>query len=94
MGTEIRRVPPAFHHPLDEEGDAIPGAHLEPLYNAGEAQCTCYQLYENGTEGTPISPVFESEASLFVWLREQGCSEDKISMLAKWGHAPSFVVRL
>jgi hypothetical protein len=31
----------------------------------------------------PISPIFDSEAALFSWLREHGCSEDKISMLAK-----------
>ena len=40
MGTEIRRVPPAFQHPLDDEGNPVPGAHLEPLYNAGASHRT------------------------------------------------------
>lgn len=93
MGTEIRRVPPSFQHPLDPEGRPIPGAHLEPLYNAGAAQCTCYQLYENVSEGTPLGPIFDNEAALFSWLREHGIPEANIAMLAKWGHAPSFVVR-
>ena len=93
MGTEIRRVPPAFQHPLDDEGDPIPGAHLEPLYNAGASQCTCYQLYENVTEGTPVGPIFDSDAALFAWLREHDWPEENISMLANWGHAPSRVVR-
>jgi hypothetical protein len=84
MGTEITRVPPGFQHPGDDEGNPIPGAHYEPLYNAGEAQCTCYQLYENVTEGSPISPVFDSETALCSWLRERGCSEAYISMLVKW----------
>ena len=94
MGTEIRRVPPAFQHPLNDKGHPIPGAHLEPLYNAAASQCTCYQLYENVSEGTPVSPVFDSDAALFSWLRERGWPEENISMLVKWGHAPSFVVRL
>ena len=94
MGTEIIRVSPGFQHPLNEEGDHIAGAHYEPLYHAGESRCTCYQLYENVTEGTPISPVFESEAALVTWLRERGCPEATISMLLSWGHAPSFVVRI
>jgi hypothetical protein len=94
VGTEIRRVPPAFRHPIDDEGGPIPGAHLELLYNAGASQCTCYQLYENVTEGTPVSPIFDSDAALFAWLRERGWSQENTSMLAKWGHAPSLVVRL
>ena len=94
MGTDIRRVPPGFQHPLDEEGDHSPGAHYEPLHLAGESQCTCYQLYENVSEGTPISPIFDSKAALVSWLRERGYPEGTISMLESWGHAPSFVVRL
>jgi hypothetical protein len=33
-------------------------------------------------------------ADLVSWLRERGCPEEIISMLVKWGHAPSFVARL
>ena len=94
MGTEVRRVPPGFQHPLDDEGYPVPGAHFEPLYNAGASLCTKYQLYENVTEGTPVSPIFDSMADLVSWLRERGCPEEIISMLVKWGHAPSFVARL
>ena len=86
--------PPGFQHPLDEEGDHIPGAHFEALYHAGESQCTCYQLYENVSEGTPVSPIFDSKEALFAWLRESGYPESTISMLESWSHAPSFVVRL
>jgi len=94
MGTVITRVPPGFQHPLNEEGDHIAGARYEPLYHAGESQCTCYQLYENVSEGTPVNPIFDSEAALVSWLRERGYPEGTISMLLSWGHAPSFVVRL
>ena len=93
MGSEIRHVPPGFQHPLDDEGYEIPGAHLEPLWRAGEASCTAFQLYENVTEGTSVSPIFPTREELFVWLRDEGFSEGNIEMLAAWGHAPSFIVR-
>ncbi len=33
---------------------------------------TCYQIYENVSKGTPISPVFETEDEMFKWLVKQG----------------------
>lgn len=94
MGSEIRRVPPDFQHPLDGEDYPIAGAHCEPLYHLGAKRCTAFQLYENVTEGTPVSPIFLSREELFAWLRDQGYPEGNIEMLAAWGHAPSFVARL
>ena len=93
MGTEIVRVPPGFVHPGEDVGDPIPGAHLEPLYEIGEAACTHWRLYENVSEGSPISPTFASREELFDWLRSNGASDDNLEMLASWGHAPSLVVR-
>jgi hypothetical protein len=44
---------------------------------------TCYQVYETITEGTPISPVFESRESLiaflvreWVWLPKNAAARD------------------
>jgi hypothetical protein len=67
MGTEIVRVPRGFAHPADDAGYPIPGAHCELLYRAGPDSCICYQLYENVTEGTPISPAFETLTELSDW---------------------------
>lgn len=53
MGVEIVRVPLAFEHPTDADGDVIPGAHHEPLYYLDPSQKTGFQIYENVTEGTP-----------------------------------------
>lgn len=36
----------------------------------------CYQIYENVSEGTPVSPVFESEEEMVQWLIKQGHSEN------------------
>lgn len=38
--------------------------------------CTAYQIYENVTEGSPVSPVFDSGAKLVTWLVDQGVSHD------------------
>jgi hypothetical protein len=93
VGTQIVRVPHGFAHPADDAGCPIPGAHLEPLYDAGPERCVCYQLYENVTDGTPISPAFEMLTELSDWLRRQGWPDEKISYLVENGHAPSFVAR-
>jgi hypothetical protein len=61
MGRRLVRVPRGYEHPTDREGDAIPGGHLEALYALTDAEKPCYQVYEDVTEGTPVSPVLESE---------------------------------
>ena len=94
MGVEIVRVPVGFMHPTDDNGDAIAGAHHEPLYDLDESSKTGYQLYENVTEGAPVSPAFGSLPELEAWLRTQGWAEDQIAFLVAEGHAPSFVTRL
>jgi hypothetical protein len=94
MGTEIVRVPHGFEHPADDSGHPIPGAHLELLYRAGPENCVCYQLYENVSEGTPISPAFEMLTELSNWLYRQGWSDETVSFLLENGHAPSLIIRL
>ena len=89
MGSEIRRVPANFKHPVDEEGYYVAGAHLEALYHAGQRKCTHFQLYENVSDGTPTSPIFATLEELVDWLRAEGCPDGTITMLREWGHAPS-----
>ena len=137
MGIEIRRVPPGWIHPEDDNGNYIPmydedyesaglrwidqlmawerGEHpdREKAAEAGcrfywdyiapppdericrpkfEAEPTCYQLYENSSEGTPISPVFTSEEELQQYLRDRGHSEKAVRMFIEKGFAPSMYV--
>lgn len=94
MGVEIVRVPLAFEHPTDADGDVIPGAHHEPLYYLDPSQKTGFQIYENVTEGTPQSPVFEELSSLREWLTAEGWPDDRIAYLIENGHAPSFIARI
>lgn len=45
-------------------------ASYRPAWEEGEA--THYQMYENTSEGTPVSPVFETLEELEDWLVEDG----------------------
>lgn len=94
MGREVVRVPPGFEHPVDEEGEFIEGAHLEPLYDADPTSLTAFQLYENVTDGSPVSPVFDTAEELARWLEQEGWSQEAIDSLFESGHAPSFVTQL
>lgn len=92
MGREIVRVPPGFQHPTDEEGYPVPGAHLEPLYYTEAARLTAYQIYENTSEGTPVSPIFNTATELVSWLVTQGVPKESAEAFISQGHAPLLVV--
>ena len=51
-----------------------------------------YQVYENVTEGTPVSPVFQTVPALRAWLLEQGHSELAADGFIAERWAPSMVV--
>jgi hypothetical protein len=93
MGRQIERVPPGFIHPTDDDGCPIAGAHLEILYQLDIQQRTAYQIYENVSDGTPVSPVFDSADELISWLITQGVSREAAEAFIAQGHAPSFVVK-
>ena len=92
MGREIRNVPEGFEHPRDEDNELVPGAHLEPLWYASEEDKTCFQIYENVSEGTPVSPVFKSQKEMINWLKAQGNSMEIIDQFIAMGHYPSLVI--
>ena len=51
----------------------------------------CYQIYENVSEGTPVSPVFETETKMIEWLIEKGYTEKSAKEFVKMGHAFSMM---
>ena len=59
---------------------------------AYESDPVCYQVYETVTEGTPVSPVFETEDELLTWLLGQGHSEKASREFIKKGWAPSMLI--
>jgi hypothetical protein len=91
LGYEIVRVPPDWRHLVDEDGEWMEGAHHEPLYDLDAAARTAIQLYENTSEGSPVSPVFGSMAELEAWLRQNGWSEQRSQFLLANGFAPVLI---
>jgi hypothetical protein len=94
MGREIVRVPLGFRHPTNANGEPVPSAHLAVLYGTDARDRTAFQIYENVTEGSPESPVFNSLAELVSWLIAQGVSRQSAEAFVERGSAPSFAVQL
>ena len=145
MGREIRRVPPAWEHPKDSEGEYQPiadesyeeamdewieahrqwlrGEHPDQLLGLGaeyqfyaewdggppavdlswrerwtEGEATHWVMYENVSEGTPLTPAFATREELVHFLSTQTdfwgqgpMSREAAEALVQKGHAPSGV---
>lgn len=52
---------------------------------------THYQIYEDVSEGTPVSPIFATLEDMKVWLISQGFSEYASTEFIRVGWAPSMV---
>lgn len=71
------------------EADPDPADYM-PTWNEGTPLGWC--LYETVSEGTPVSPVFETEQEFEDWLvADQGMSRPGAKLLIKNGWAPSGV---
>lgn len=57
-----------------------------------DGEPTCYQIYETVTEGTPVSPVFETKDRMIQWLMDQGHSRRAAEAFAEGGWVPSMVI--
>lgn len=52
-----------------------------------------YCVYENVSEGTPVSPVFETLQEVLNWLiGEYDVPPESAVKFIEWGHAPSFMM--
>ena len=52
---------------------------------------THYQVYQDVSEGTPVSPVFASLDEMVAWLIGEGYSEHAANKFAQLGWAPSMM---
>ena len=91
MGRVIVRVPPGWAHPRDDAGDEIDGGQLEPLDGLPESAKTAFQIHQNVSAGSPVSPVFATPGDLKAWLIDQGQSAEAVDSFVDWGFAPSAV---
>ena len=105
-------VPPDWNHPMEEidgQLDHIPLLERYPDDDIPESEakyympdwpaeiCTHYQMYQNTSEGTPISPPMETPEQLARWLADNDASAlgDETATYEEWllvcqeGSAPS-----
>jgi hypothetical protein len=61
-----------------------------PKWSADEA--TCYQVYETVSEGTPVSPVFDTLDAMVSWLVSEGYSQLAAERFARDGWAMSAMI--
>ncbi|HUW08320.1 MAG TPA: hypothetical protein VM537_01260 [Anaerolineae bacterium] len=73
-------------------GEAPDPDYYRPAWT--EAEATAYQVYETVSEGTPDSPVFDSEADLRQWLLDQGHSEKATDAFMEYKWAPSAIMAI
>lgn len=71
------------------DGNPPDAEYYRPAW--GEGEVTHYQIYENVSEGTPVSPVFATLDEMKVWLLSQGFSDKASSIFIKDGYAPSAI---
>jgi hypothetical protein len=64
--------------------------HYRPEWD--EADCTAYQIYETVSEGTPVSPVFQTEQEIIDWLVDRGHSLNSATQFVKHKWAPSMLM--
>ncbi|MCB4805629.1 hypothetical protein QO001_005644 [Methylobacterium brachiatum] len=93
MGIEVVRIPPDWHHPVDEAGNFVIGAHREPRYAWDANSRPAFQRYENVTEDSSISPVLDETGELWTWMTWNGWSEEAVEFLLSNRHAPSLIIR-
>jgi hypothetical protein len=83
---------------LDNEGRAPDRTEYMPEWP--ESEKTHLMMYENTSEGTPISPAFATPEELARWLADNGASSfggmtasyEAWLSVAKGGYAPSLVI--
>jgi len=82
MGREIRKVPATWEHPRDCRGYYIPlmytydpsDGNREEAYmpNWPEHQRTHFMMYEDTSEGTPLTPAFKTLEEVAQYLVSHG----------------------
>lgn len=78
--------PPDYSAYIDYAGRSPNPETCRPAFTS---EPTCYQIYETVSEGTPVSPVFESEDEMESWLIGQGTSFKAAKVFIKSGWVPS-----
>jgi len=113
MGREIRKIPKGWEHPKEEDG-VYTVLHEYEDHECNCNQCDIndedyymppvigkhgYALYENVSEGTPITPTFETKEELADYLVEEGdflgnnWNRESAKKMTETGYAPSMILQ-
>jgi hypothetical protein len=57
-----------------------------------EEEANCFQIYQTVSEGSPVSPVFETLEEMEKWLIKEGHSEKAAKAFCSSGWAPSMIM--
>jgi hypothetical protein len=99
-GWEHPRNEHGRHIPLFDSNESYDHLGEQPENAAGQPpfmprwspeEATSYQVYENITEGTPVSPVFDSLDGMRDWLVDQGYSRRAAEAFCRRGRVPTFM---
>lgn len=117
MGREVRMVPKDWEHPVNGRGQCIPLFSRDVLESwdhrdgppptcvmpeFAEGTATHLMMYEDTSEGTPISPAFATAEELARWLTDNRASffggqtigyEDWMEVIRR-GWSPGIVVHM
>ena len=97
MGREVKRVPLDFDWPLEEVWEGYLSKDPPEDPPAGDG----WQMWETCSDGSPISPVFNTPEELAHWLADTGAPsfgsqtssyESWLRMIVGDGWAPSMVI--
>jgi excisionase family DNA binding protein len=74
-------------------GGAPPDPDSYRQQDWSDDEATAYQVYETVSEGTPVSPVFQTEQELIDWLKSsQGMSDEGARKFVEMGSVPSMMI--
>lgn len=101
-GTHKDAAENKAEHPFFWEWDGGPPKKETYMPDWPDAERTHYQMYENVTEGTPISPPMASPEELAQWLADNHAnagagataSYDAWLRVCKGGYAPSMIMAI
>jgi hypothetical protein len=75
------------------EGTPPDAEYYNTFYDPNDpAVATHYQIYQNVSEGSPVSPVFETLEEMETWLISQGHSEKAAKGFCRTGYAPAMIM--
>ena len=90
------RHPSQLKWPTETEGftyDKWDGDPPDPIAYRQESwredQASCWQLYENVSEGTPVSPKFEQMPDLLAWMQVNEYTEEDVQEIERIGRLPT-----